>query len=227
MRDFRIGTTRPRWALALVVGLTALAVASALSGHMGLLGQTGETLFRAMGAPWLRTPVSAAVFALLGMLALQAMVATSTYWTLDGREIRYRSNAVSADFLAYTWAVLRGREPEVDVRLSVSQVRRVRIAWEHQIVSLQLVAHGMLPMSVYPVTVTVDMADGTSASFTGLERDARTLGQALRALTALPQVELEDPDDLLAHMGEKDELYTYLDNLMRSAGRHEGGEHHE
>lgn len=222
MRSFCIGKTRPRWAIALVVGATTLAVVLALTGHAGLFGTAGEALFSAAGAPWLRVPVSVAVFTALGMLALQVMVTTSTYWKLDASEIRYRSNDVSADFLSYAWAVLRGREPEVDVRLAVPQVRRISVTWQHQIVSLQLVAHGMLPMSVYPITVTVEMSDGTRASFCGLERDARTLGQALRYLCALPQVRVDDPDDLVSHMAGKGELYDYLDQLMRGTGRHEG-----
>lgn len=131
MRSFYIGKTRPRWAIALVAGATALAVVLALTGHAGLFGTAGEALFSAAGAPWLRVPVSVAMFAAMGMLALQVMVTTSTYWKLDAFEIRYRSNDVSADFLSYAWAVLRGREPEVDVRLAVPRKRHRRLCLSH------------------------------------------------------------------------------------------------
>ena len=213
MKTFTIGRTRSRAALALVCAATVAAATAMAIGGWGAEGPAYLSIL----PPAARSAWGVLVMLLLGMLVLSGMVTSTTFWQLTEEEICCRSVSVSSGWLRYTWDVLSGREPEVDIRIATADVARVELGWEGQVVTTPWTRG--IPMVVYPLTVGMTLADGSRVYFYNLERDVATLGRALRYLVEERGVALDDPDKLLAHMGDTQEgsgrLGTYLDSLYR------------
>ena len=211
MKTFTIGKTRSRTTIALVcAGTLAAAIAMAI-GCAG--GAAPEYL--AEFPPVVRSACGGVLVLMLGLLALSSIVTSSSYWRLTESEICCRSLSVSSDWPRYTYDLLRGREPEVDIRIATADVERIRLSWKGQVVTTPWTRG--IPMVVYPLTVAMVLSDGACVEFYNLERDVETLADALRYLVNKCGVTLEDPDDLLSHMPggplSAEELGDYLDRL--------------
>lgn len=131
MKTFTIGRTRSRAALALVCAATVAAATAMAIGGWGAEGPAYLSIL----PPAARSAWGVLVMLLLGMLVLSGMVTSTTFWQLTEEEICCRSLSVSSGWLRYTWDVLSGREPEVDIRIATADVARVELGWEGQVVT--------------------------------------------------------------------------------------------
>lgn len=218
MKRYVIDATRSREAFAIVIALIVTCVAGAATGAITFMGERGVGLLA--GAPWLLRPVSVALIIALGLLALQAMVHSATYWELDEHYVRYRSQQARLDVLGYVWAMLRGCEPAADVVLRVDQIDRVELRWRKQVVSTGLTRG--LPATVYPLTVVFGLRGGVSVKFEGLEQYGATLAEALQCVLARPGVTLCDKDNLLSILRNPKQTYCeQMEKLARSTGAYD------
>ena len=158
------------------------------------------------------------------MLVLSVVITSARFWQLTEDEIRCRSQGVTSDWPRYAWDVLRGRSPEVDIRITTSAVTGVRLSWSRQIVTTSWTRG--IPTPMYPITVEMTLEGGGSVDFYHLDYDVVTLGRALRYLIDERGVAFEDPDHLLSQMGEDalcaERIYTYLEGLDREGRKRDG-----
>lgn len=222
MRTFTIGKTRSRAMIASICVLTCLAALTAVTGQWTLLGNDAAAL--AALPPEARCVLSVLLALLLGMLVLSVVITSARYWQLTEDEIRCRSLGVTSDWPRYAWDVLRGRNPEVDIRIATAAVTGVRLSWSRQIVTTPWTRG--IPTPMYPITVEMTLAGGGSVDFYHLDYDVVTLGRALRYLIDERGVALEDPDHLLSQMGKDalcaERIYTYLEGLDREGRKRDG-----